>query len=99
MSRPEISQARWCFSHRFALAFFCFLPPLLLGCSGGQATVTGTVTYDGKEVANGTISFYPVDGEGPTAGGMIKNGKYTVTNLTPGKKRVEIDAQPEARPG
>src|SRR3954451_19184404 len=64
--------------------------PTLLGCGGTRTAVSGAVTYDGAPLANGTISFFPVDGQGPTNGGPISNGKYSVRDLVPGQKRVEI---------
>jgi hypothetical protein len=64
----------------------------LLGCAGGSDTgeVSGTVTYDGKPVEDGAISFFPSDGKGPTAGGTIKNGKYTATKVPVGTAKVSI---------
>lgn len=57
--------------------------------------VEGTVSYDGKPVEEGTISFAPADGQGPTAGGPIQNGKYHLageSGVAPGKKIVRITA-------
>jgi hypothetical protein len=65
---------------------------LLSGCSGGAARVTGEVTYEGQPVGDGAISFLPADGKGPTAGGPIVAGQYTVEELTPGPKLVKIEA-------
>jgi hypothetical protein len=49
------------------------------GCDGsGLADVSGTVTVDGTAIEEGAITFYPVDGQGQTAGGPIKDGKYSV---------------------
>lgn len=65
---------------------------LLAGCSGGPAVgdVSGTVTYDGKPVEQGSIAFYPADGNGPTAGGAIADGKYSVRKVSPGNSKVRI---------
>jgi hypothetical protein len=66
-----------------------------VGCgSGNFGTVSGSVTYNGTPIEKGTISFYPVDGNSPTAGGEIANGKYKVSQLTPGRKRVQVTVQP-----
>jgi hypothetical protein len=52
---------------------------LLIGCSGGldYGVVSGAVRYDGKEIEDGAITFFPMDGKGPTAGDVIKGGKYS----------------------
>ena len=63
---------------------------LSAGCGSGLATVSGTVSYEGKPVEEGAINFTPHDGKTAAAGGMIKDGKYYVTEVPPGKKLVEI---------
>jgi len=47
------------------------------GCGGAfDATATGTVSFDGKAVPRGTVSFHPVSG-GPTAYAAIgPNGEF-----------------------
>jgi hypothetical protein len=50
----------------------------LAGCGGNEARVSGTVKVDGKPIANGMITFMPVDGKTATAGGKIKDGHYSV---------------------
>ena len=63
---------------------------LLAGCGGdGRIEVGGQVTFDGQPIDRGTIDFLPADGQGPTAGGLIEGGRYSV-RVAPGKKRVEI---------
>ena len=53
-------------------ATWAFAVLVLGGCGGdGLVEVCGNVTFDGKPVEQGTISFLPVDGEGPTAGALI----------------------------
>ena len=46
------------------------------GCSDGKVIVRGTVTVDGQPIDEGMISLEPADGQGPTTGGIIKEGKY-----------------------
>ena len=59
-------------------------------CGGdGRVDVAGQVTFDGKPIDQGTIDFVPADGQGPTAGGLIQGGRYSV-RVAPGRKRVEI---------
>jgi hypothetical protein len=61
-----------------------------LGCSGGTATVRGTVKLDGNPLEDGKIRFEPADGQGPTAEAVIEEGRYEV-ELVPGPKRVMIE--------
>jgi len=77
------------------LSFGC-----LTGCSGSNASATGTVTYDGTPVDDGSITFVPdkADGRKPV-NAPIANGKYTVESgrgLAPGKYKVEITANKKA---
>ncbi|HEX3147077.1 MAG TPA: hypothetical protein VHR66_03285 [Gemmataceae bacterium] len=67
---------------------FCTL--LVTGCDGSPfAEVSGTVTVDGTPVEAGAITFLPVDGKTPTAGGEIKGGKYNV-KVPVGQMKVSI---------
>ena len=63
------------------------------GC-GGPPTykVTGTVTWQGKEVEDGQITFLPEDGSLHPATAKIVNGRYEA-KVPPGRSRVEISAQ------
>jgi hypothetical protein len=54
-----------------------------------MGTVSGTVTVDGKLAEKGSISFIPVDGMTPTAGGVIAAGKYQ-SEAPIGESKVEI---------
>jgi hypothetical protein len=64
----------------------------LSGCGSSTATVTGEVTYDGKPVGDGYITFTPTDGKGKDAGGPISAGSYRVAGLPPGPKLVKVIA-------
>jgi hypothetical protein len=65
---------------------------LLAGCGSSLATCSGEVTYDGKPVGDGYITFTPADGKGKDAGGPISGGRYQVTGLPPGPKVVKVIA-------
>lgn len=66
---------------------------LAAGCGGPKTgEVSGTVRYDGKPVEQGSIAFIPADGNGPTAGGAITDGKYSVQNVPAGTAKVRINA-------
>jgi hypothetical protein len=65
------------------------------GCDSSKvADVSGTVTIDGKSVESGSITFLPVDGHSPTAGGEIKDGKYNV-RVPIGQMKVSISVPKE----
>ena len=66
---------------------------IAIGCNNPYATTQGQVTFEGQPVQEGTISFEPTDGQGPTAGCGIQNGEYQITRIVPGKKIVRITAQ------
>lgn len=66
---------------------------LVVGCAGDAdkfGEVSGTVTYDGKLVEEGAITFHPANG--PTVGDAIKGGKYTAKKVPIGTSKVTIDA-------
>jgi hypothetical protein len=65
---------------------------LLAGCGASSCRVTGEVTYEGDPVKKGTITFVPVDGKGPIAGGSIVDGRYSAEVSTPGPKLARIEA-------
>ena len=74
---------------------------LLVACdSNSRQPVEGTVTLDGRPMADGQIRFVPQEGaNGPTAGAKIDNGKFSISaelGIFAGTYRVEITA---SRPG
>ena len=64
------------------MSLFGCLTCLLIGCGGGdsrRAAIEGKINIDQVALENGEISFSPTDGNnGPTAGGSIKNGFYSI---------------------
>jgi hypothetical protein len=76
----------WVFAVVLTPALAC-----LLGCGGGTVRVKGAVTFDGKPVDEGSISFESADGKGPSLGGKIEAGRYEVAgDGGAGKKVVRI---------
>ena len=79
---------------------------LSAGCgSSGPKTVTveGTVTYQGKPIEKGDISFHPdATSNGFPSSGMIVQGAYRLTGksgLLPGSYNVRINAyRPDPNP-
>jgi len=83
-----------------ALAAVCLA--LSSGCGASRSTAEGVVTYDGKPVTAGVISFLASDAKaGGSGGGTILDGKYRLPPevvLKPGTYRVEIRwAKPTGR--
>jgi len=57
--------------------------------------IWGTVTFEGKPLAKGTIQFQPTTAEPVSAGSLIENGRYSVDRtggLVPGSYKVLINA-------
>jgi len=84
---------------RFHKFFFIVLLNVLIGCSGGNVSLKGTVTYsdDGSPLPAGTVAF--VSGDGKISRGDIKeNGTYivgtekTTDGLPPGTYQVFISS-------
>jgi hypothetical protein len=76
---------------------------LAVGCGSGLASVTGTVTLDGKPIVGGpdlrgTVSFFPASGAGVPAVGIIdEKGRYELSTgsqsgVSPGSYYVAIVA-------
>lgn len=68
----------------------------VVGCGNGNlVAVSGDVSVAGKLADGGSISFSPADGQGPSVGTQIKDGKFDMVagkGLPPGPKNVEITA-------
>jgi hypothetical protein len=58
----------------------------LAGCGNypKTAVVRGTVTYKGKPVPNGTITFIPTDDRPSATGDIGPDGSYRLTTYRPG---------------
>ena len=72
-----------------ALTLLALTSPLFAtGCGddglGTRYPISGTVTYQGKNVPTGTINFIPDDPNSRGASSEIKDGSYSLTTSTPG---------------
>jgi len=72
-------------------ACLCAICVAAAGCSKGPpvGTVHGTVTLDGSPLEEGAIQLTALDGQAPTAGAQIVNGKFK-TKAAITKYRVKI---------
>ena len=79
--------------HRRVLIPAALLAGLASGCEGGLVAVSGTVMLDGRPADDVSVSFQPADGQGPSAGGSAKEGRFEVAPvLTPGRYKVAVRA-------
>lgn len=65
---------------------------MICGCAEKMHSVSGQVSLDGAPVVDGSISFAPTDGKGPSFGGAIVSGSYAVAAPTHGRKVVRVSA-------
>ncbi|MES2788653.1 MAG: hypothetical protein V4719_03455 [Planctomycetota bacterium] len=82
-------------------SFMAMVSMTLCGCSESQpvgperSPVSGTITFAGKPVPFGTVSFIPPEGSGlPVSGAEIQDGQYDCSKnggVPVGKHRVEIN--------
>ncbi len=75
---------------KFLLVVGCFviLGTWLVGCNGGKSgpptePVSGTVTLDGKPLAQASVVFAPAGTGQPAVGVTDEAGKYTLTTTNP----------------
>jgi hypothetical protein len=66
--------------------------PILLGCSNGKASVTGSVTIDGQPVTSGSVTFVKQGGELAREGAVIQGGSFHAT-VPPGTYKLELNGQ------
>jgi hypothetical protein len=79
---PTANRARWPGLLVIALAS---LVPIACGSGPEMATVTGRVSYQGKPLPKGTITFVAVNANGRNASGQIDaEGYYTLQTEQPG---------------
>jgi hypothetical protein len=80
-------------TYRLCVPAVVALAALAGGCSSGTPTYTvvGTVTFDGKAVAEGDVVFVPADGKTAPEAGKIKDGKFEM-RARPGVQKVQIRA-------
>jgi hypothetical protein len=71
-------------SRRGLLLVLASLPLFGCGGDGSEASLTGSVTYNGAPVESGSISFMP-QGPGTPFGGKIVDGSYTAEKANAGK--------------
>lgn len=80
---------------RARLLRFAVLPAALaavaVGCGAGTGDVAGTVTYKGRPVVHGTVTFVGADGR-PVAAAIGGDGSYTLSGVAVGEAKVLVDS-------
>jgi hypothetical protein len=83
-----------------------FVLSLILGCGNGvSGRVSGTVSLDGKPLADAAVTFYPEVSGAMSVGMTDTNGNYelavshTVKGIVPGRYKVTISTAREERAG
>ena len=79
----------------------CCLLFFVIGCDSKPNTgaVTGVVTFEGKPVTEGTVTFYPSEGGRPAIGHLGSDGAFTLTTFQVndgallGEHKVTIEAK------
>jgi hypothetical protein len=69
---------------------------LAAGCAGGKGVVSGKVSYQGKPVRAGTVSFVP-QGGGVMSSPIEEDGSYTIRNVPVGTVKITVETE-SARP-
>ena len=91
------------------LAILSLVSVVAIGCDKGpkKVPITGTVMVGDELVETGSITFDPVDGQGPSDGARILNGQFEA-EVTTGEKRVkaygskvvgQVEMDPVLNPG
>ena len=83
-SFSSVQKLAYCIAAALSLA--------LIGCGDSKSSVSGTVTFDGEPVKNGSITFVKSEGELLREGAVIRDGTFQAS-LPPGEYRVELNAQ------
>jgi hypothetical protein len=82
-----------------SVLLFLILAVVICGCSGNSgaspvSTIEGKVTYKGKLVTGGTLTFEIKTEDGaslPCAGQIDSEGNYKITNALPGKASISVE--------
>lgn len=85
--------SRWV---RLGVMLACLVSCTGCGSQGGRQALSGSVTYQGQPLEQGTITFLTTAGApGPACGALIRAGRFEVPaaqGLEPGAYRVVISA-------
>lgn len=78
---------------RFAAVWLLPSLMMLTGC-GGKGDVSGKVTFDGKPVPAGRVTFLSEVGNKSSFVGTIKDGVYTIVDCPAGPVKISVETFP-----
>ena len=79
---------------RLGVCMAAWLPIALAGCGGASnATVSGTVTFQGKPLPSGTVAFFGKDNQ-VASGAIESDGHYSVQRVPVGPVKISISTPP-----
>jgi len=65
----------------------------MTGCSGGTATVTGTVKYNGQLLKGGNVTFVSTEGKPSKSASIQEDGTYTIVAVATGAVKVCVETE------
>jgi hypothetical protein len=89
-NQQTIYRWQWYLMAIVGLGFFGL--GFIAACSDGKTKVTGSVTFDGKPVTSGTVTFVRTDGILAREGAVISQGSFQAV-ISPGAYQVELNGQ------
>lgn len=82
---------RWA-ARSLQVGFLGLLLVALAGCAPGLGDVSGTVTFEGKPIPWGRISFVSEVGKKPVLSSYIRMGKYEIKGCPAGLARISVES-------
>jgi len=76
------------------LTSLVLLLPLFMGCGDQIGGVAGTVSYGGKPLPEGRITFLCDGGKRPAVSAEITQGRYAAEDLPAGRARIMVETFP-----
>jgi hypothetical protein len=64
---------------------------VLAGCGGGQGTIAGKVTYQGKPLKGGNVAIISKSGGGAHNSAIEEDGSYSVSKVPPGPAMITVE--------
>jgi hypothetical protein len=65
---------------------------LLCGCGPGKGDVEGEVTFNGKPIPWGRVTFLGQDGKRPAVSARIINGRYKIKGCQAGPVKISVES-------
>jgi len=66
---------------------------IALGCARPTGSIKGKVSYDGKILKNGNISFVSTEGQNSASAQIMEDGTYDIPKITSGNYKVVVETE------